>query len=148
MFIKSITKTCTYGRSRKTNQQVSEGNVAISNIMSLNNNVAVFPTEYSCSKNTRECKIDLGERIRAISSLTTEHEGLGSDFDYNGPVKNTSFIPQSSRNIIRPNQKPLTIIRKPGRPAKVRISGISVTINRTSPEEREVTIISFLPPYQ
>ncbi|KAF5926991.1 hypothetical protein HPG69_001624 [Diceros bicornis minor] len=139
IYKKSITVTVIYGRSRRTKRHVSEGSVNISNVMSLNNNVADFPTEYSSLRNIREYKIDSDERISAVSSLTTESEILGSGFEYVRPIKNKSVIPQSSKNIIRPNQKPLAIIRKPGRPAKVKISGISVTINRVSPQERKGT---------
>ncbi|KAB0393640.1 hypothetical protein E2I00_004096 [Balaenoptera physalus] len=104
--------------------------------------------EYNSLRNIREYEIDSGERISAISSLTTETETLGSGFEYVRPIKNKSVIPQPSKNIIRPNQKSLAIIRKPGRPAKVKISGISVTINRISPQEREVSISSCLPPLE
>ncbi|XP_070362248.1 ligand-dependent nuclear receptor corepressor-like protein isoform X6 [Equus asinus] len=148
IYKKSITVTVIYGRSRRTKRHVSEGSVNISNVMSLNNNVADFPAEYSGLRNIREYEIDSGERINAVSSLTTESEILGSGFEYVRPIKNKSMIPQLSKNITRPNQKPLAIIRKPGRPAKVKISGISVTINRISPQEREVSISSCLPPLE
>ncbi|XP_034527933.1 ligand-dependent nuclear receptor corepressor-like protein isoform X4 [Ailuropoda melanoleuca] len=144
---KSITVTVIYGRSRRTRRHVSEGTVNISNVMSFKNNVADFPTECNSLRNIRQYKIDSGERS-AVSSLTTESEILGSDFEYVRPIKNKSVIPQPSKNIIRPNQKPFAIIRKPGRPAKVKISGISVTINRVSPQEREVSISSCLPPLE
>ncbi|KAL2780030.1 ligand-dependent nuclear receptor corepressor-like protein isoform 9 [Daubentonia madagascariensis] len=148
LYKKSITVTVIYGRSRRTKRHVSEGSVNISNIMSLNKNVADFPTVHNSLRNIREHKIDLGERISAVSSLTTESEILGSGFEYVRPIKNKSVIPQPSKNIIRPNHKPLAISRKPGRPAKVKISGISVTINRISPQEREVSISSCLPPLE
>ncbi|XP_065400888.1 ligand-dependent nuclear receptor corepressor-like protein isoform X4 [Macaca fascicularis] len=148
IYKKSITVTVIYGRSRRTKRHVSEGNVNISNLMSLNNNAGDFPTEYNSPRNISEHKINLGERISAVASLTTESEILGSGFEYVRPIKNKSVIPQPSKNIVRPNQKPLTISRKPGRPAKVKISGISVTINRTSPQEREVSISSCLPPLE
>ncbi|XP_045737367.1 ligand-dependent nuclear receptor corepressor-like protein isoform X3 [Mirounga angustirostris] len=147
IYKKSITVTVIYGRSRRSRRHVSEGTVNISNIMSFSNNVADFPTECNGLRNIREYKTDSGERS-AVSSLTTESEILGSGFDYVRPTKNKSVIPQPSKNIIRPNQKPFAIIRKPGRPAKVKISGISVTINRVSPQEREVSISSCLPPLE
>lgn len=148
IYKKSITVTVIYGRSRRTKRHVSEGSVNISNVVSLNNNVTDFPTECNSLRNFREYEIDSGERISTVSSLTTESEILGSGFEYVRPFKNKSVIPQPSKNIIRPNQKPLAIVRKPGRPAKVKISGISVTINRISPQEREVSISSCLPPLQ
>lgn len=148
IYKKSITVTVIYGRSRRTKRHVSEGSINISNVTSLNNKVADFPTDYNNLRNIREYELDSGERISAVSSLTTESEILGCGFEYVRPIKNKSVIPQPSKNIIRPNQKPLAIIRKPGRPAKVKISGISVTINRISPQEREVSISSCLPPLQ
>nr|XP_012592950.1 ligand-dependent nuclear receptor corepressor-like protein isoform X3 [Microcebus murinus] len=148
IYKKSITVTVIYGRSRRTKRHVSEGSVNISNIMSLSKNVADFPTEHNSLRNIREHKIDLGERISAVSSFTAENEILGSSFEYIRPIKNKSVIPQPSKNIIRPNHRPLAISRKPGRPAKVKISGISVTINRISPQEREVSISSCLPPLE
>uniref|UniRef100_A0A5F4VWJ5 Ligand dependent nuclear receptor corepressor like n=1 Tax=Callithrix jacchus TaxID=9483 RepID=A0A5F4VWJ5_CALJA len=148
IYKKSITVTVIYGRSRRTKRHVSEGSVNVSSIMSLNNNAGDFPTERNSLRNISERRIDLGERISAVASLTTENEILGSGFEYVRPIKNKSVIPQPSKNIIRPNQKPLAISRKPGRPPKVKISGISVTISRTSPQEREVSISSCLPPLE
>ncbi|XP_073093885.1 ligand-dependent nuclear receptor corepressor-like protein isoform X2 [Manis javanica] len=146
IYKKTITVTVFYGRSRRTKRHVSEGSVNISNVMSLNNNVTDFPTGYD--NLSREHKIDFGERISAVSNLTTASAVLGCGFEYVRPIKNKSVTPQPSKNIIRPNQKPLAIVRKPGRPAKVKISGISVTINRISPQEREVSISSCLPPLE
>lgn len=148
IYKKSITVTVIYGRSRRTKRHVSEGSANLSSVVSLNNNVANFPTECNSLGNLREYETDSGERLSAVSSLTTESEVLGSGFEYVRPIKNKSVIPQPSKNFIRPNQKPLAIIRKPGRPAKVKISGISVTINRISPQEREVSISSCLPPLE
>nr|XP_019599991.1 PREDICTED: ligand-dependent nuclear receptor corepressor-like protein isoform X2 [Rhinolophus sinicus]XP_019599992.1 PREDICTED: ligand-dependent nuclear receptor corepressor-like protein isoform X2 [Rhinolophus sinicus]XP_019599993.1 PREDICTED: ligand-dependent nuclear receptor corepressor-like protein isoform X2 [Rhinolophus sinicus] len=148
IYRKSITVTVIYGRSRRTKRHVSEGSVNVSNVISLNNNVADFPPECNSLGNMREHEIDSSERVSAVSSLTTEGEILGSGFDCVRPIKNKSVIPQPAKNMIRPNQKPLAGVRKPGRPAKVRISGISVTINRISSQEREVSISSCLPPLE
>ncbi|XP_016055229.1 PREDICTED: ligand-dependent nuclear receptor corepressor-like protein isoform X3 [Miniopterus natalensis] len=147
VYKKSITVTVIYGRSRRTKRHVSEGSVNINNVTSLNNKVTDFSTERNSLRNIREYELDSGE-ISAVSSLTTESEILGCGFEYVRPIKNKSVILQLSKNILRPNQKPLAIIRKPGRPAKVKISGISVTINRISPQEREVSISSCLPPLE
>ncbi|KAM7159444.1 ligand-dependent nuclear receptor corepressor-like protein isoform 4-T4 [Molossus nigricans] len=148
IYKKSITVTVIYGRSRRTKRHVSEGSVNIRSVTSLNNKVTDFPAEPSSLRNVKEYELDSGERVSAVSSLMTESEIFGCGFEYVRPIKNKSVIPQPSKNIVRPNQKPLTIIRKPGRPAKVKISGISVTINRISPQEREVSISSCLPPLE
>ncbi|XP_037685413.1 ligand-dependent nuclear receptor corepressor-like protein isoform X6 [Choloepus didactylus] len=147
IYKKSITVTVIYGRSRRTKRYVSEGSININDV-TASNNVADFSSEYNSLRHIREHRIDSRERISTVPSLTTESEVLESGYEYVRPTKNKSVIPHPPRNIIRPNQKPLAIIRKPGRPAKVKISGISVTINRISPQEREVSISSCLPPLE
>ncbi|XP_031198043.1 ligand-dependent nuclear receptor corepressor-like protein isoform X5 [Mastomys coucha] len=142
---KSIIVTVVYGRSRRTKRCVSEGSMNISNL-SLNSDVSDFSFNSSCLKNTKAHGIGYGESLSAGSRLTTQSGVFDSDFEYVKPIKSNSVIPQTSKNIIRPNQKPLSIVRKPGRPAKVKISGISVTVNRISPQEREVCVSSCLPP--
>ncbi|XP_060044265.1 ligand-dependent nuclear receptor corepressor-like protein isoform X3 [Erinaceus europaeus] len=142
---KSITVTVIYGRSRRAKRHVSEGTV--SSMMPLNN-VADFPAEDSSLGTIRDYEEGSGERLSAIASLTTERKLLGSGFEYVGLIKNQSVISQPCKNIIRPNQKALVINRKPGRPAKVKISGISVTIHRISPQEREVSMSSCLAPLE
>ncbi|XP_051020939.1 ligand-dependent nuclear receptor corepressor-like protein isoform X3 [Acomys russatus] len=144
---KSIIVTVVYGRSRRTRRCVSEGSMNISNI-SLNSDAADFPVNSCNLRNTKEQEIGSGESLSAVSRLTTESEIFYSDFDYVRPIKSKSMIPQASKNIIRPNQKPFSIVRKPGRPAKVKISGISVTVSRISPQEREVCVSSCLPPLE
>ncbi|XP_076794583.1 ligand-dependent nuclear receptor corepressor-like protein isoform X5 [Arvicanthis niloticus] len=141
---KSIIVTVVYGRSRRTKRCVSEGSMSISNI-SLNSDVADFSVNSSL-RNTKAYDTGYGESRSAGSRLTTQSAVFDSDLEYVRPIKSKSMIPQTSKNIIRPNQKPLSIVRKPGRPAKVKISGISVTVNRISPQEREVCVSSCLPP--
>ncbi|XP_025293572.1 ligand-dependent nuclear receptor corepressor-like protein isoform X20 [Canis lupus familiaris] len=148
IYKKSITVTVIYGRSRRAKRHVSEGAGDISNVRSGSSKVADFPAECGGLRNTREHKTDPGERRSAASSPTTEGEILGSGFEHVRPIKNKSVIPQPSKNVARPNQKPFAVTRKPGRPAKVKISGISVTIHRVSPQEREVSISSCLPPLE
>lgn len=147
IYRKSITVTVVYGRSRRTKRCVSEGTVNISNI-SLNSDVSDFAVNSSSLRNAKKYETDCGEGLSAVSRLTTESGFFYSDFEYVRPIKTKSVIPQASKNVIRPNQKPLSIVRKPGRPAKVKISGISVTISRISPHEREVCLSSCLPPLE
>lgn len=147
IYRKSITVTVVYGRSRRTKRCVSEGTVNISNI-SLNSDVSDFAVNASSLRNAKKYETDCGEGLSAVSRLTTESGFFYSDFEYVRPIKTKSVIPQASKNVIRPNQKPLSIVRKPGRPAKVKISGISVTISRISPHEREVCLSSCLPPLE
>ncbi|XP_040602991.1 ligand-dependent nuclear receptor corepressor-like protein isoform X3 [Mesocricetus auratus] len=147
IYRKSIVVTVVYGRSRRTKRCVSEGSMNISNI-SLNNDVAEFAVNPRSFRSTREYETSCGESLSAGSKLATESEVFDSDFEYVRPIKSKSVTPQASKNIIRPNQKPLSIVRKPGRPAKVKISGISVTVSRVSPQQREVCLSSCLPPLE
>ncbi|XP_048220722.1 ligand-dependent nuclear receptor corepressor-like protein isoform X4 [Perognathus longimembris pacificus] len=148
VYKKSITVTVIYGRSRRSKRHVSEGSININNVMSLSNNVSGLPLVSNNLSNSKGHRIDSDEGANAMSGFTTESETLESGFEYVRPLKDKSVIPQTSKIIIRPNQKPLAIIRKPGRPAKVKISGISVTISRISPQEREVSMSSCLPPLE
>ncbi|KAL6058485.1 hypothetical protein STEG23_023501 [Scotinomys teguina] len=147
IYRKSIIVTVVYGRSRRTKRCVSEGSMNISNI-SLNHDVADFAANSCSLRSTKDCETGCGESLSGMSKLTTESKVFDSDFEYVRPIKSKSVIPQASKNIIRPNQKPLSIVRKPGRPAKVKISGISVTVSRISPQERKVCLSSFLPPLE
>ncbi|XP_068925266.1 ligand-dependent nuclear receptor corepressor-like protein isoform X3 [Petaurus breviceps papuanus] len=135
---KSITVTVVYGRSRRIKRHVSEG--SLGNAITFNNSNTDFLHEYNGLKHKAD------ERMTAVPSLTTEKEIFASGYEHIRPIKNKSVLPYPYSNIIRTSQKPLTVIRKPGRPAKVKISGISVTINRVSPQERKVCISSCLPP--
>nr|XP_045017516.1 ligand-dependent nuclear receptor corepressor-like protein isoform X3 [Jaculus jaculus]XP_045017517.1 ligand-dependent nuclear receptor corepressor-like protein isoform X3 [Jaculus jaculus]XP_045017518.1 ligand-dependent nuclear receptor corepressor-like protein isoform X3 [Jaculus jaculus]XP_045017519.1 ligand-dependent nuclear receptor corepressor-like protein isoform X3 [Jaculus jaculus] len=144
----SITVTVIYGRSRRIKRHVSEGSISINNMMLSSSNVDYCSANSNSLRNIREHEVDSGESICALSRLSSESEVLRSGFDYIRPIKSKSLIPQPSKNIIRPNQKPLAIVRKPGRPAKVKISGISVTFSRIAPQEREVSISSCLPPLE
>ncbi|XP_029416370.1 ligand-dependent nuclear receptor corepressor-like protein isoform X3 [Nannospalax galili] len=145
---KSIIVTVIYGRSRRTKRHVSEGSIDISSVSSLKNNVTDFPIDSHRFRNIKELEIDCGGSVSAGSRLTAESEVLGSGFEYIRPIKGKSVIPQPSKNVARPIHKPLSIIRRPGRPAKVKISGISVTVSRISPQEREISISSSLPPLE
>ncbi|KAM6221326.1 ligand-dependent nuclear receptor corepressor-like protein isoform 1-T1 [Rhynchocyon petersi] len=145
---KSITVTVIYGRSRRAKRYVSEGSAKRSNIMSLNNNVDDISPEYSGLRHVRDSKAAWAARVSAASCLTPDSESSRPAYEDVRPVKNKSVIPHLSRNVIQPHQKPLTIVRKPGRPAKVKISGISVTIHRISPQKREVSLSSCLPPLE
>ncbi|XP_019408401.1 PREDICTED: ligand-dependent nuclear receptor corepressor-like protein isoform X2 [Crocodylus porosus] len=143
---KNITVTVVYGRSRRTKRHVSEGN----------NIIRAMPTQHAGSnfandsnelKQTSETENNLAEIVKS-SRVSAENEIFGSVYEYIRPIKNSSVLPHPCSNIIRPNQKPLNTIRKPGRPAKVKISGISVTVYGVSPQERKVSISSCLPPLQ
>ncbi|KAM7168750.1 ligand-dependent nuclear receptor corepressor-like protein isoform 4-T4 [Macrochelys suwanniensis] len=144
---KNITVTVVFGRSRRTKRHVSEGNINIINAMPTQHD-SNFTNDSSELKQNTETESGFAEIVKVLQNSATENEASGSGYEYIRPIKNNPLLPHLYSNIIRPNQKPLTITRKPGRPAKVKISGISVTVNRVSPQERKVSISGCLPPLQ
>ncbi|XP_026555512.1 ligand-dependent nuclear receptor corepressor-like protein isoform X1 [Pseudonaja textilis] len=142
---KNITVTVVFGRSRRIKRCVSEGNLNI---------VKTAPGPHSyCSVVCDPDQITVGSdarnnlpKIKIMQYSTTEKTSTCGYEDVR-PLESIPVLPSHCSNI-RPNQKPLNIIRKPGRPAKVKISGISVTVNQISSQERKVCINSCLPPLE
>ncbi|KAM6261476.1 ligand-dependent nuclear receptor corepressor-like protein isoform 2-T2 [Porphyrio hochstetteri] len=143
---KNITVTVVFGRSRRTKRHVSEGNVNVISILPTQNIDSNFASDHSKARHDAESENALTEIVKALQNPSTENEVSG--YDYVRPIKGNLASPHPCSNVIRPIKKPLTTIRKPGRPAKVKISGISVTVNRLSPQERKVSISNCLPPLQ
>lgn len=143
---KNITVTVVFGRSRRTKRHVSEGNLSVITTLPREQVDFSFANDHSKARRTAETENALTEIVKALQNSSTENEVSG--YDYVRPIKSNLASPHPCSNIIRPVKKPLTTIRKPGRPAKVKISGISVTVNRVSPQERKVSISNCLPPLQ
>ncbi|NXJ84569.1 YD021 protein, partial [Trogon melanurus] len=143
---KNITVTVVFGRSRRTKRHVSEGNINVISILPTQHIDSNFANDHSKARHNSEAENALTEIVKALENSSTENEISG--YDYVRPIKSNLASPHPCSNIIRPIKKPLTTIRKPGRPAKVKISGISVTVNRASPQERKVSISNCLPPLQ
>ncbi|XP_059673884.1 ligand-dependent nuclear receptor corepressor-like protein [Gavia stellata] len=143
---KNITVTVVFGRSRRTKRHVSEGNLNVISILPTQHIDSNFANDHSKARHNAETENALTEIVKALQNSSTENEVSG--YDYVRPIKSNLASPHPCGNIIRPIKKPLTTIRKPGRPAKVKISGISVTVNRVSPQERKVSISNCLPPLQ
>ncbi|KAM9294940.1 ligand-dependent nuclear receptor corepressor-like protein [Morus bassanus] len=143
---KNITVTVVFGRSRRTKRQVSEGNINVISVLPTQHISSNFANDHSKARHNAETENALTEIVKALENSSTENEVSG--YDYVRPIKSNLASPHPCSNIIRPIKKPLTTIRKPGRPAKVKISGISVTVNRFSPQERKVSISNCLPPLQ
>ncbi|XP_055556832.1 ligand-dependent nuclear receptor corepressor-like protein isoform X2 [Falco cherrug] len=143
---KNITVTVVFGRSRRTKRHVSEGNLNVISILPTQRLDSSFANDHSKAKHSAETENALTEIVRALQNSSTENKVCG--YDYVRPIKSNLASPHPCSNIIQPIKKPLTTIRKPGRPAKVKISGISVTVNRVSPQERKVSISNCLPPLQ
>uniref|UniRef100_A0A8C8S6N2 Ligand dependent nuclear receptor corepressor like n=1 Tax=Pelusios castaneus TaxID=367368 RepID=A0A8C8S6N2_9SAUR len=144
---KNITVTIVFGRSRRTKRHVTEGSINVINAIPVQHD-SNFTNESNELKHNTETESGFTEIVKALQNSATENEVSGSGYEYIRPIKNNPVLSHPCSNFIRPNQKPLTITRKPGRPAKVKISGISVTVNRVTPQERKVSISSSLPPLQ
>ncbi|XP_062492422.1 ligand-dependent nuclear receptor corepressor-like protein isoform X3 [Pezoporus occidentalis] len=143
---KNITVTVVFGRSRRTKRHVSESNLNVVSILPTQHIDSNFANDHSKVTHNVETENAFTEIVKALQNSSTENEVSG--YDYVRPIKSNLTSPHPCSNIIRPIKKPLTTIRKPGRPAKVKISGISVTVNRVSPQERKVSISNCLPPLQ
>ncbi|NWH64933.1 YD021 protein, partial [Geococcyx californianus] len=143
---KNITVTVVFGRSRRTKRYVSEGNLSVINVLPTQHIDSNFAHDHSKARHNAETENALTEIVKALQKSPTENEVSG--YDYVRPIKSNLASPHPCSNIIRSVKKPLTTIRKPGRPAKVKISGISVTVSRVSPQERKVSISNCLPPFQ
>ncbi|NXG43967.1 YD021 protein, partial [Psilopogon haemacephalus] len=142
---KTITVTVVFGRSRRTRRHVSEGNPNVIGILPTQNIDSNFANGHSKAHDS-ENEDALTQIVKALQNSSTDSEVCG--YDYVRPIKSNLASPHPCSNLMRPIKKPLTTIRKPGRPAKVKISGISVTVNRVSPQERKVSISNCLPPLQ
>uniref|UniRef100_A0A8D0GP49 Uncharacterized protein n=1 Tax=Sphenodon punctatus TaxID=8508 RepID=A0A8D0GP49_SPHPU len=145
---RNIIVTIVFGRSRRTKRCVSEGNINVVNAMPTSHGHSDFVNDSSELRQSTKTENSFAEIINSVQNSACDNQVSGSGYDYVKPIKSNPLLPHHCSNILRPNQKPLTVIRKPGRPAKVKISGISVTVNRISPRERKVSISSCLPPLE
>ncbi|NWT14899.1 YD021 protein, partial [Vireo altiloquus] len=143
---KNITVTVVFGRSRRIKRHVSEGNLNLISILPTQHIDSNFANDPSKARQNAESGNALTEMVKGCQNPSTEKEVSG--YDYVRPIKSNLASPHPCSNVIRQIKKPLTTVRKPGRPAKVKISGISVTVSRLSPQERKVSISNGLPPLQ
>ncbi|NWR30401.1 YD021 protein, partial [Tachuris rubrigastra] len=144
---KNITVTVVFGRSRRTKRHVSEGNLNVISKLPTQHINSNFASDPSKVRHNTEAGNALTEIVKAFQNPSTEKEEV-SGYDYVRPIKSNPASPHPCSNVIRQIKKPLTTVRKPGRPAKVKISGILVTVSRLSPQERKVSISNGLPPLQ
>ncbi|XP_061440125.1 ligand-dependent nuclear receptor corepressor-like protein isoform X3 [Rhineura floridana] len=142
---KNITVTIVFGRSRRNKRCVSEGSLNVVNLVPSPPSNCNDVCESAQVKQYTETR-DSFPKTKSMQNSTTESKTSG--YEHVRPLESSPMLPSHCSNIIRPNQKPLNIIRKPGRPAKIKISGISVTVNQISSQERKVSISSCLPPLE
>nr|XP_020667840.1 ligand-dependent nuclear receptor corepressor-like protein isoform X1 [Pogona vitticeps] len=143
---KNITVTVVFGRSRRAKRCVSEGSVNVVSVVPSPHNDFDVVCESATSNRNSETNHSVKQN-KNMQIYPTEKIS-GSSYENVRPLENSLLLPLHCSNVMKPNQKPLNIIRKPGRPAKVKISGISVTVNWISSQERKVIVNSCLPPLE
>lgn len=124
---KNLKITVVYGRSRRNKRTVSEG-------------FDQLQTEFRDACQAAGLKSDLGilthnsnpGSVSMKSSVVEPPEIL----HFISPLKESTT--QSSSNIKCQKRDDSAPIRKPGRPAKIKISGISVTVTTVSPRQRKI----------
>ncbi|XP_053273736.1 uncharacterized protein lcorl isoform X1 [Pleuronectes platessa] len=124
---KNLKITVLYGRSRRNKRTVSEG-------------FDQLQTEFHDACQAVGLKSDLGILMHSSKSssgnVETASTKLSEQFSFVSPLKESA--PLSSRNITCKKREDSGPSRKPGRPAKVKISGISVTVTTVSPRQRKI----------
>ncbi|XP_063165687.1 ligand-dependent nuclear receptor corepressor-like protein [Candoia aspera] len=142
---KNITVTVVFGRSRRTKRCVSEGSLNTVKTVPGPRSYCGVVGDPDQTIQSSDARNNLPKN-KSMQYSTTEKTST-SGYEYVRPLESSPVLPSHCSNA-RPNQKPLNRIRKPGRPAKVKISGISVTVNQISSQERKVCIDSCLPPLE
>ncbi|XP_029926971.1 uncharacterized protein lcorl isoform X1 [Myripristis murdjan] len=126
---KNLKITVVYGRSRRNKRLVSEG---FDQLQTEPTDVwQTIGPRNDLSNLTQNSHISSGS-VKAVSTEWSEELNLVR------PVKESA--PHSSSNIKCQKLDGAVPIRKPGRPAKVKISGISVTVTTVSPRQRKIQI--------
>lgn len=126
---KNLKITVVYGRSRRNKRTVSEG-------------FDQLQTEFHDAWQAVNLKSDLGSLLHksntSSGSIKTASSELSEELQFVSPLKESA--PQSSSHIKCQKGDDTVPSRKPGRPAKVKISGISVTVTTVSPRQRKIQI--------
>lgn len=130
---KNLKITVVYGRSRRSRRLVSEslaqaGHVNESSCLGKQSDDSIKPMPMDGPENTG---------IDADFLTDMPKEDL-KDLNFVRPVKERKCMPHSSSHIKCQKQNGTIAIRKPGRPPKVKISGISVTVTTVSPRQRKI----------
>ena len=123
---KNLKITVVYGRSRRNKRVVSEGQ----------GQQELRETAQSVDRN-----IDFGNLLHGTQEQSDVVKAASpeclKELNLVRPVNDESAPPASS-NIKCQKLQGAVSIRKPGRPAKVKISGISVTVTTVSPRQRKI----------
>ncbi|XP_033936427.1 uncharacterized protein lcorl isoform X1 [Pseudochaenichthys georgianus] len=126
---KNLKITVVFGRSRRNKRTVAEG-------------FDQLQTEFHDACQAVGLKSDLSILVHNSetnsSSIKRAASELSDEFSFVSPLKQSA--PQSSSTIKCQKRDDSAPSRKPGRPAKVKISGISVTVTTVSPRHRKILI--------
>lgn len=123
---KNLKITIVYGRSRRARRVVSED---FGHLSAQQNDCKV-------SNGGKYSKTFSGKKI-CNDQITKEQL---KDLHFVMPVEEKKCTVSSSCNIKCQRQNDVVMSRKPGRPPKVKISGISVTVTSESPRQRRIHI--------
>ncbi|XP_069058280.1 ligand-dependent nuclear receptor corepressor-like protein isoform X3 [Pleurodeles waltl] len=132
----NIIVTVVFGRSRRTRRQVLEDKNKVPSTATLHH--VSFTSQEKHLTHISEKENTLHE-IYAAPSPAAENMMSGNAYNHVGPIKERPGLHYPITNM---NEMSATVIRKPGRPQKVKISGISVTVNRLSTQKRTVSLNS------
>ncbi|XP_062386693.1 uncharacterized protein lcorl isoform X2 [Sardina pilchardus] len=129
---KNLKITVVYGRSRRNRRLVSESHVQTEHV-----NEAFHFGKHS-DDSTKNLLIDSVEKKGIDADPLPEMPIDQEELNFVRPVKERKCMPHSSSHIKCQKQNSTLAIRKPGRPPKVKISGISVTVTTVSPRQRKI----------
>ncbi|XP_056620911.1 uncharacterized protein lcorl isoform X2 [Triplophysa dalaica] len=121
---KNLKITIVYGRSRRARRVVSEDF----------GHLSVYQNDCGLSNGGKCSKASYGKKT-SNDQITKEQL---NDLHFVMPVEDKKSTISSSCNIKCQRQSDVAMFRKPGRPPKVKISGISVTVNSESPRQRKI----------
>ncbi|XP_028657600.1 uncharacterized protein lcorl isoform X2 [Erpetoichthys calabaricus] len=137
---KNIKVTVVYGRSRRIKRFVCEGSEFFRKV----HHERPSNTGFHSVLHEEETGT-LDANLKENSNNVANKEPGDNRFEFIRPVKDKECAPPPNSNSKQLNQKITAAMRKPGRPAKIKISGISVTVNAISPKQRKVSLSSELP---
>ncbi|CAJ1052231.1 uncharacterized protein lcorl isoform X1 [Xyrichtys novacula] len=126
---KNLKITVVYGRSRRNKRTVSEGFHQLQT--ELHDACQAAGPKTDCSIAMHSCKTNSG-------NVKTASIELPEELNFVSPAKQCSS--QSSSKVKCQKRDDFATLRKPGRPAKVKISGISVTVTTVSPRQRKIQL--------
>ncbi|KAL8207576.1 UNVERIFIED_CONTAM: hypothetical protein K2H54_059168 [Gekko kuhli] len=109
---KNITVTVVFGRSRRIKRCVSEGRLSVVSVVPGPPGDCDAADESALVKQNVQNRNGLPKN-KAMQNSVTENKTCATGYEYVRPLESSPALPSHCSNIIRPNQKPLNVIRKP-----------------------------------